>query len=119
MRRSKACRIDGLRLPHRSTIQRRVDELDVLTAARRRGQKALENAVTPSAGNYQSDVPNEIWQIDHTVVDVIVVDEETRLPIGRRPLPLARDLRQDVLVVRTWHRIRMASGRPSINSALR
>ena len=87
-----ACRIDGLRLPHRSTIQRRVDELDVLTAARRRGQKALENAVTPSAGNYQSDVPNEIWQIDHTVVDVIVVDEETRLPIGRPILTIAIDI---------------------------
>ena len=87
-----ACRIDGLRLPHRSTIQRRVDELDVLTAARRRGQKALENAVTPSAGNYRSDVPNEIWQIDHTVVDVIVVDEETRLPIGRPILTIAIDI---------------------------
>lgn len=88
----EACRIDGLRLPHRSTIQRRVDELDVLRAARRRGETALEAAATPSAGNYRADKPNEIWQIDHTIVDMIVVDEETRLPIGRPVLTIAIDV---------------------------
>lgn len=88
----EACRIDGLRLPHRSTIQRRVDELNVLRSARKRGEAALEAAATPSAGNYRADKPNEIWQIDHTIVDMIVVDEETRLPIGRPVLTIAIDL---------------------------
>ena len=88
----EACRIDGLRLPHRTTVQRRVDELDALAAARRRGEAAMEAAATPSAGSYRSDTPNEVWQIDHTVVDMIVVDEETRLPIGRPVLTLAIDI---------------------------
>jgi putative transposase len=35
----EACRIGGLPPPHRSTIQRRADELDALGAARRRRPK--------------------------------------------------------------------------------
>ena len=34
----------------------------------------------------------EILQIDHTLVDVIVVDQEQRLPIGRPWLTLAIDV---------------------------
>jgi len=79
----EACRIEGLPPPHRSTIQRRVDELDALGAARRRGEVSLEAEVTPRAGGFHAQRPNDVWQIDHTIVDLIVVDEETRLPIGR------------------------------------
>ncbi len=34
---------------------------------------------------------NECWEMDHTVLDVIVIDEETGLPIGRPTLTLAID----------------------------
>src|SRR5215831_7585938 len=88
----QACRIEGLPPPHRSTIQRRVDELDALGAARRRGEVSLEAEVTPSAGRFHAERPNDVWQIDHTIVDLIVVDEETRLPIGRPFLTLAVDI---------------------------
>jgi putative transposase len=47
----EACRIEGLPPPHRSTIQRRVDELDALGAARRRGEVSLEAEVTPSGSH--------------------------------------------------------------------
>jgi putative transposase len=87
-----ACRIEGLPLPHRSTIQRRIDELDVLGVAKRRGETALEAATTPSVGSFAAERPNEVWQIDHTIVDLIVVDEETRLPIGRPVLTIAIDI---------------------------
>jgi putative transposase len=88
----EACRIEGLPPPHRSTIQRRVDELDLLGAARRRGEVSLEAEVTPSAGRFHAERPNDVWQIDHTIVDLIVVDKETRLPIGRPFLTLAVDI---------------------------
>jgi transposase InsO family protein len=48
--------------------------------------------VTPSPGSSTADRPNEVWQIDHTVVDVIVVDEEHRRPIGRPVLTVAIDV---------------------------
>ena len=75
----EACRIVGLPPPHRSTIQRRVDELDALGAARRRGEASLEAEVTPSPGGFHAKRPNDVWQIDHTIVDLVVVDEEQRM----------------------------------------
>ncbi len=76
----ETCRIEGLPPPHRSTIHRRVDELDALGTARRRGEVSLETEVTPSASSFHAERPNDVRQIDHTIVDLIVVDEETRLP---------------------------------------
>lgn len=87
-----ACRVEGLRPPTRQTIQRRVDELETRQAARRRGEGDHAAAATPSPGVYTADLPNEVWQIDHTLVDVIVVDEEHRRPIGRPALTLAIDV---------------------------
>jgi putative transposase len=37
-------------------------------------------------------LPLDLMQIDHTLVDVIIVDEEDRLPIGRPWLTLAIDI---------------------------
>ena len=88
----ETCRIEGLPPPHRSTIQRRVDELDALGTARRRGEVSLEAEVTPSVSSFHAERPNDVWQIDHTIVDLIVVDEETRLPIGRPYLTIAVDI---------------------------
>ena len=87
-----ACRVEGLRPPDRRTIQRRVNELDLQKTARRRGEGDVLAKVTPSPGSYTADGPNEVWQIDHTVVDVIVVDEEHRRPIGRPVLTVAIDV---------------------------
>jgi putative transposase len=87
-----ACRVEALRLPDRRTIQRRVNELDLQKTAGRRGEREVLAKVTPSPGSYTADRPNEVWQIDHTVVDVIVVDEEHRRPIGRPVLTVAIDV---------------------------
>src|SRR4051812_33450222 len=70
----------------------RPDEVEPRQAARRRGEGDLAAAATPSPGAYTADRPNDVWQIDHTLVDVIVVDEEHRRPIGRPALTLAIDV---------------------------
>ena len=87
-----ACHVEGLRAPHRKTIKRRVVDLNPLAAARRRGQGALAAASTPSPGQFVADRPNAIWQIDHTIVDIVVVDEQYRRPIGRPVLTIAIDV---------------------------
>jgi len=87
-----ACHVEGLRAPHRKTIKRRIVDLNPLAAARRRGQGALEAASTPSPGQFVADRPNAIWQIDHTIVDIVVVDEQYRRPIGRPVLTIAIDV---------------------------
>ena len=67
-------------------------DLNPLAAARRRGQGALAAASTPSPGQFVADRPNAIWQIDHTIVDIVVVDEQYRRPIGRPVLTIAIDV---------------------------
>lgn len=78
----EVCLTEGLSPPHRSTVQRRVSELIPVSAARKRGEREIEAASTPSPGRFNVARPNALWQIDHTVVDVIVVDEQFRRPIG-------------------------------------
>jgi putative transposase len=87
-----ACRVEGVRPPNRRTIERRVDELQPRLAARRRGEGDTLAAATSSPGAYVANRPNEVWQIDHTLVDVIVVDEQLRRPIGRPVLTIAIDI---------------------------
>jgi putative transposase len=52
----------------------------------------LEAASTPSPGQFVADRPNAVWQIDHTIVDIVVVDEQYRRPIGRPVLTIAIDV---------------------------
>jgi len=88
----EACLTEGLPPPHRSTVQRRVSELIPMAAARKRGEREIEAASTPSPGQFTVAKPNALWQIDHTIVDVVIVDEQFRRPIGRPVLTIAIDV---------------------------
>ena len=48
--------------------------------------------VRPVPGEYRAEYPLEVVQIDHTLVDVIVVDRQTRRPLQRPWLTLAVDV---------------------------
>jgi putative transposase len=64
-----------------------------VAAARRRGQGGLEAASTPSPGRFVADRPNAVWQIYPTIVDIVVVDDQYRRPIGRPVLTIAIGVR--------------------------
>jgi hypothetical protein len=51
--------------------------------ARRRGEHKIIKATTAVPGMFGLSRPLEVVQIDHTNADIFVVDEETRVPIGR------------------------------------
>ncbi|MBM3578998.1 MAG: DDE-type integrase/transposase/recombinase [Alphaproteobacteria bacterium] len=86
------CLAEGLHPPHYRTVRRRVMDLTPVSAAHKRGERDIETAATPSPGQFVANRPNAIWQIDHTLVDVIVVDEQLRRPIGRPVLTIAIDV---------------------------
>jgi putative transposase len=86
------CLAEGLNPPHYRTVRRRVMDLTPVSAARKRGERDIETAATPSPGQFVASRPNTIWQIDHTLVDVVVVDEQLRRPIGRPVLTIAIDV---------------------------
>lgn len=96
---TRACRAQGLQPPSRGAVERRIARLDPVESARRRqgpdGARALQ-----SAGGQPPVVRRvlEQVQIDHTVVDLEVVDEQHRLPIGRPYVTAAIDVFSRCLV---------------------
>ncbi|WKL23662.1 DDE-type integrase/transposase/recombinase (plasmid) [Agrobacterium tumefaciens] len=87
-----SCLSAGLRPPHRRTIQARLEDIDLQKRAKRRGESDVVKDTTAVPGVFAASRPLQIVQVDHTKADVFVVDEETRLPIGRPWLTLAMDV---------------------------
>jgi len=87
------CSQRGLRPPCWTTLRDRVAAIDPaeLTAARE-GAKASRQRHHPVSGSYQVERAYEVVQIDHTLVDVIVVDRVHRKPLQRPWLTLAIDV---------------------------
>lgn len=89
----RACKAQGLRVPARNTVASRIALLHpaAVTQAREgsEGARSLR-----SAGGEPPAVEAllEQVQVDHTAIDVIVVDERDRLAIGRPYLTVAIDV---------------------------
>jgi putative transposase len=88
------CEQKGLKPPNFRSVRRRLESLDPkLVMEKREGGKAARLNFRPVGASTRGHLqPLEVIQIDHTPVDVIVVDERDRLPIGRPWLSLAIDL---------------------------
>src|SRR5271170_5823040 len=87
------CAQKGLPLPDRRTIKARVDRIDRRkVAVKRRDAKGVK-ATKAVPGQYAASRPLEVVQIDHTEVDVFLVNETTRRAMTVRPwLTLAIDV---------------------------
>jgi putative transposase len=89
----RLCCQRGLRAPCWTTLRDRVAALDPAElVATREGSKAARNLYRPVPGTYQVDGIFEVVQIDHTLVDVIIVDRAQRQPLQRPWLTLAIDV---------------------------
>lgn len=85
------CRAQGLIPPGRKAVHTRIKAIDLFTRLRsREGASAAERAA-PRPGGMVANAPNEIWLIDHTLADLILVDRRYRLPIGRPTITLIID----------------------------
>lgn len=80
--------------PNYRTLRRRLNVLDAREAVKKReGAKAARDQFGPVKTSALSNLlPLELVQIDHTLLDAIVVDQEYRRPIGRPWLTLAVDV---------------------------
>ncbi|WP_449101796.1 Mu transposase C-terminal domain-containing protein [Pseudomonas veronii] len=94
-----ACRAAGLNSPHINTIYFRVKSINKETLIRERfGSEKVRDDLTPHRGKFPGgDYPNAVVQIDHSPMDVIIVDETHRLPIGRPYLTIAIDVATKML----------------------
>jgi putative transposase len=80
--------------PHANTVRARIATLsDRLKLEKRKGKKAAVEKYEPIKGHFPgADFPLAVAQIDHTSMDVIVVDEEHRQPIQRPSLTVVIDV---------------------------
>ena len=89
----RACRTRGLRAPSRGTVERRIAVLEPRSVlAAREGPDAARTL--RSAGG-TAPAPTRLLeqvQIDHTVIDLVLVDEQERVPIGRPYLTVGIDV---------------------------
>lgn len=82
----------GFAPPTWRTIRARLFLIEARIRALRRGDNKAIHATEPTPGEYAAHCSLEVVQIDHTQVDVIVVDEQNRKPIGRPWITLAVDV---------------------------
>ena len=84
----------GFAYPHNNTIRARISKLDPqFKIAKRQGKKAAEEQFKPSEGSFpNADFPLAVVQIDHTKLDIILVDDVYRKPIGRPWITMAVDV---------------------------
>jgi putative transposase len=79
------CRSAGLPVPHVNTVRNRISRLAPRTVVEgRSGKRAAREQFEPLQGHFPSEGrPLAIVQIDHTKLDLIVVDEIDRKPLAR------------------------------------
>lgn len=90
----RQCRVANITPPHPNTVRNRLRHLPAAMVLRRRGfrDKARDD-FEPIRGTFPgADYPLAVVQIDHTEADIIVVEEHTRLPMGRPWVTLAIDV---------------------------
>lgn len=87
------CRARGLAIPSWKAVRARVEQIDRrLLIGSREGSRAVRDRLKPVAREYRGDHALHIVQIDHTLVDLFVVDAVHRRPIQRPWLTLAIDV---------------------------
>lgn len=95
----RLCRVRGLPAPSRNAVRRRIAALDPRTETVGREGREAARPLQSAGGQVPAIVGVlEQVQIDHTVVDLIVVDEQHRLPIGRPYVTVAIDVRSRGIV---------------------
>ena len=87
------CRRNGVPAASYKAIWNRVKQLDPVSVVRgRQGVRAARERFDPVSIGLRPKAPLELFQIDHTLADVIVLDELDRKTIGRPWLTVVIDV---------------------------
>lgn len=89
----RLCRQENIPAPSYNTFRARLDKLDQgIAALKRSGEKAAQRFRVTEGTVPNADYPYSVIQIDHTFLDVMLVDEEHRIAIGRPWITVAIDV---------------------------
>lgn len=93
------CRDKNLTVPHLNTVRNRINLVsDEEKTAKRHGRDVARNKYQPTLDHFPgADYPLAVSQIDHTQMDIIIVDDDERKPIGRPNLTMCIDVDSKVI----------------------
>ncbi|MCE2594113.1 DDE-type integrase/transposase/recombinase [Motilimonas cestriensis] len=96
----RQCRNTGISAPHVNTIRGRVNQLaEDLKIRRRFGSKKAQDKLHMNEGAFpHAEYPLSVIQIDHTLLDIILVDDDHRLPMQRPWITMAIDVYSRLVV---------------------
>lgn len=89
------CKAAGItKVPHYNTIVLRIRNIDASKKTRaRRGGAEADKVYGPIQGHFPgAETPLAVVQVDHTLLDIILVDDIHRLPVGRPWITLIIDV---------------------------
>ena len=93
------CKNRGVTAPSKNTIRNRIYKLSEYDILKKQGNRSIARTkFEPTPGTFETDYPMQLIQIDHTPVDLILVDDETREPIGRPYITVAIDIYSRMIV---------------------
>ena len=95
----RRCQEHTMEAPSPTTVRKRIKQIDEWQHLERRGEpeRARRN-FRPATGHFpNADFPLSVVQIDHTLADIILVDDVDRQPIGRPWITLAVDVYSRVI----------------------
>ncbi|SDE32571.1 Mu transposase C-terminal domain-containing protein [Belnapia rosea] len=105
---------DHLAAPVFGTVLAEIRKVDQFTLDFcREGPRTASHRFRPKTSGPVAERHNDVWEMDHTAVDAVVLDPETRLPIGRATLTSILDR-----ATRAAMGMRMGFEPPSASSAL-
>ncbi|HEX5274707.1 MAG TPA: Mu transposase C-terminal domain-containing protein [Candidatus Rubrimentiphilum sp.] len=97
---ARVCRDRGMKPPDLGTVSSRIHALSLEKRMQRRAHsKDAYNRFAPRPGKFEeAQQPLAMVEIDHTPMDIEIVDERDRLPIGKPYITIALDVYSRMIV---------------------
>lgn len=93
------CKRMNIIAPHSNTIRNRIESITEYEKLKKQGSKGIARTkYEPAPNKFEAAYPLQLIEIDHTPCDIILVDDEHRLPIGRPWITVAIDIYSRMIV---------------------
>ena len=93
------CKRMNIIAPHSNTIRNRIESITEYEKLKKQGNRGIARTkYEPAPNKFEADYPLQLIEIDHTPCDIILVEVEHRLPIGRPWITVAIDIYSRMIV---------------------